>query len=74
MKATNSCFRTESYFDKIRLNNFAQRARLGLENLCRYENDKRSLTSAELRTLIGIACVLDCPLVDVYREILGMLV
>lgn len=56
---------------KIRLNDFAQRARLGLENLCRYENDKRSLTSAELRTLIGIACVLDCPLVDVYREILG---
>lgn len=57
---------------KIRLEDFAHRARLGLENLCRYENEKRSLIRAELRTLIAIACVLNCPLVDVYRGILGV--
>lgn len=48
----------------------ARIAGIGAENLSRYERDARSLRNAELRTLIGIAMTLECPLIDVYRRIL----
>lgn len=57
---------------RILLENFAHRARLGLENLCRYENDRRSLVNAELRTVLALAIALECPLVEVYEQILGV--
>lgn len=49
---------------------FERIAGLGAENLSRYERDARNLRNAELRTIIGIAMTLECPLIDVYHHIL----